>query len=175
MVDGFIEGLDRRVRTLVTLGVLALLLVLGAAWGWSAATKPFPGAVETATCVDTDISEGSRLFADQVVVNVLNAGGREGLAGQTMQLFADAGFVEGETGNAPRGTEVDLAQVWAPTKVDPAVRLVLTRLGPGAEFVRQDVDEPGVTVVVGDGFEELAEGKESVRVGRDTVVCSPPE
>ncbi|GGO73002.1 LytR C-terminal domain-containing protein [Nocardioides deserti] len=168
-------GLDDRLRSLVTLGVLALLLLVGAAWGWSAATKPFPGAVETPVCVDTELGPGDRLFADRVVVSVLNASRREGLASRTMQLFVDAGFVAGETGNAPRGTEVAYAQVWSDTADDPAVRLVRTRLGPDAGFDRRESVGPGVTVVVGDDFEDLVDGKESVRVKRDSVVCAPPE
>ncbi|MDN4161367.1 LytR C-terminal domain-containing protein [Nocardioides abyssi] len=170
-----LDGLDQRLRSLLTLGVLTLLLLLGAAWGWSAATKPFPGAVESPVCVDTEVSEGSKLFPDRVVVSVLNAGRREGLAGRTMQLFGDAGFVEGDTGNAPRGTEVAYAQVWAETPADPAVRLVRSRLGPDAGFERREGPGTGVTVVVGDGFQELLDGKESVKVKRDSVVCSPPE
>lgn len=168
-------GLDDRLRSLVTLGVLALLLLLGAAWGWTAATKPFPGAVETPACVDTELGKGDRLFADRVVVSVLNASRREGLASRTMQLFVDAGFVAGETGNAPRGTEVAYAQVWSDTAHDPAVRLVRTRLGPDAGFERRDGVGSGVTVVVGDDFEDLVDGKESVRVKKDSVVCAPPE
>ena len=170
-----LDGLDARLRSLLTLGVLTVLLLLGALWGWSAATKPFPGAVDSPTCVDTDISAGSRLFPDQVVVSVLNASGREGLAGRTSQLFTDGGYVAGDTGNAPRGTDVAFAQIWADTAADPAVRLVRSRLGPRAEVVRRDASAPGVTVVVGDGFEELARGKESVKVRRDATVCSPPE
>ncbi|MDN4171984.1 LytR C-terminal domain-containing protein [Nocardioides sp. SOB77] len=173
-MDGSRGGIDGRVRTLLTLGVLSLLLLGGAAWGWSALTEPVPGAVDSPTCVDTDVTAGSRLFADQVVVSVLNAGDREGLAGQTMQVLVDGGFVQGDTGNAPNGTEVAVAQIWADTPAHPAVRLVASRLGPEAEVVRRDSTEPGVTVVVGDGFEELVEGKESVRVRRDSVVCSPP-
>lgn len=170
-----LDNLDARLRSLLTLGVLALLLVVGAAWGWSAATKPFPGAVETPPCVDTTVKEGSRLFADRVVVSVLNASRREGLAGRTMQLLVEDGFVSGSTGNAPRGTDVAYAQVWAETAANPAVRLVRSRLGPDAGFAKREGIGPGVTVVVGDGFSELVKGKESVAVKRDSVVCSPPD
>lgn len=171
-----LHGLDQRVRTLLTIGVLALLLLAGAAWGWSAATKPFPGAVDTPVCTDVEVEAGSKLFADQVVVSVLNASGREGLAGRSMQLLTDDGFVAGDTGNAARGTRVDYAQVWTDGPANPAVRLLARRLGPDTRVVRRESDYPGVTVVVGDRFQELAgPDRTSIRVGRDSVVCSPPD
>ena len=165
---------DDRLRTMLTLGVLLLLLVVGAAWGWSAATKPFPGRVDPPICVDTTIEPGSRVFPDQVTVSVLNAGGREGLAGRTMRLFTDEGFGRGNLGNAPEDTDVADVQVWTDTPGSPAVRLVASRLGKKVPVVRRDTTTAGVTVVVGDRFDDLVKGRKAVRAREETTICSPP-
>ena len=93
-------------RSAVTLAVLCTLLAIGAAWGWDAATDPFPGKVEALTCVDQAVQEGEKVYPDQVVVSVFNAGTREGLAGRTMGLLVDEGFREGDSGNAPAKAKV---------------------------------------------------------------------
>ena len=167
-------GLSPTLRTGVTLAVLALLLVLGAAWGWSALTEPLPkaGAEPTGPCVETEVTAGSRVGPRQVLVSVLNAGTQEGLAGRTMKQLTQAGFGEGVSGNAPDGTEVRRAQVWAADVDSPAVRLVASRL-PGAEVVERRTTEPGVVVVVGDRFRKLDRGRRTVRVVEDTTICSP--
>lgn len=168
------QRIDPRVRTLLTLGALAALVLIGAAWGWSAATKPFPGRVEAPTCVEATIAKGSKVYPDQVTVSVLNASNREGLAGRTMRLLTDEGFGQGDSANAPADTEVAVAQVWAETPGDPAVRLVASRLGKDVEVVRRDTAAAGVTVVVGDGFEELVQGRKAVKARQDATICSPP-
>ena len=95
------------VKTAITLSVLGTILAVGAVWGWSVLTEPLPTDVVAPTCVATQISEGDKVFPRQVVVSVLNAGTREGLAGRTMRLFTDQGFTAGESANAPKGTDVE--------------------------------------------------------------------
>lgn len=162
------------VRTALTLSVLGVILAVGAAWGWSALTRPLPTEVAAPTCVATQISQGDKVFPRQVVVSVLNAGGREGLAGRTMRLFTDQGFTSGESGNAPKGTDVSTAEIWTENPSSPAVRLVRTRLGPGTKVVSKDVPQSGVVVVVGDGFAELGKGRATVTAREDSEICSPP-
>ena len=89
------------VRTALTMATLGVLLLVAAAWAISALTAPFPGKVDVPTCVATDVTKGEKVFPDQVVVSVYNAGTREGLAGLTMRQLTQLGFVEGESGNAP--------------------------------------------------------------------------
>src|SRR3712207_7224382 len=50
------------------------------------------------------------------------------LAARTMQDLVDQGFGEGDTANAPKNTDVALAEIWAPDGDSPAVKLVRTRL-----------------------------------------------
>ncbi|WP_337191524.1 LytR C-terminal domain-containing protein [Nocardioides flavescens] len=170
----FWDGLNARLRTLITLGALAVLLLGGVLWGFAQVTAPFPGKAEAPLCVDTSYAAGETLYPQDVTVSVLNASRREGLAGRTMQQFVDAGFAQGQISNAPEGTDVAAVEIWTDEPQDPAARLVRSRLGPVP--VRADDRSPvvGVTIVVGDGFTELSDGKASIALTAPTTVCSPP-
>jgi len=160
-------------RTAVTLVGLSLMLFAGAAWGWAQLSKPFPGKVEPPTCVDTVYSDGDKIYPQDVTVSVLNAGTREGLAARTMQLLVDDGFGEGDTSNAPKGTDVPYAEIWSADPGNPAVKLLRTRFGQ-IEVQDQDYEAAGLVLVVGDEFEALRPGRDSVRVrGEDVTVCGP--
>ncbi|MCW2796705.1 LytR C-terminal domain-containing protein [Nocardioides sp.] len=161
-------------RTAITLGVLGILVVIGASWGWSAVTEPFPGKVQAPVCVQQTIPAGERVFPQDVTVSVLNAGTREGLAGRTMQLLTDEGYAEGDLGNAPSATDVKGTEIWTSDPGSPAVSLVASRLGRGTQVVRRDVSYAGVVVVVGDDFTTLSKGRKSVVADSDSVICSPP-
>ncbi|WP_182525394.1 LytR C-terminal domain-containing protein [Nocardioides dongkuii] len=161
-------------RTTTTILVLCGLLAAGLVWGWSATTAPLPKSAEVAACEPTTVAAGEKVYPDQVVVSVLNAGSREGLAGRTMQLLVDEGFVEGRSTNAPKRTDVPFAEVWAEDPRSPAARLVASRLGKNVEVVRPRVVEPGVVVVVGDEFKKLAKGRKAVAADTETTVCMPP-
>ena len=52
--------MNAHVKALLTLGVLAVLLLFGITWGWSAVTSPFPHAAEDPTCVTTTLQPGNR-------------------------------------------------------------------------------------------------------------------
>ena len=159
-------------RTAVTLVGLGLMLVAAAAWGWTQLSKPFPGKAEPPTCVDSTYSDGDKIYPQDVTVSVLNASRREGLAARTMQDLVDAGFGEGDTANAPRGTDVPFAEIWEVDDGNPAVKLLRTKFGQ-IGVVEHDHEEPGLVVVVGDEFEQLREGRASVRVHSDVTVCGP--
>ncbi len=161
-------------RTATTLSVLGLLLVVAAAWGWSAATDPLPGKVDTAVCVDRTVTEGEKVFPQDVTVSVYNAGNREGLAGRVMRELTDAGFHEGSSGNAAPTVRVPVAQIWTLEPRNPDVRLVASRLGRNVDVQRREPVGHGVTVVVGDGFTEVREGREAVVARADATICSPP-
>jgi hypothetical protein len=166
--------MERAARSGLTLAGLALLVVLGALWGWSAMTQPLPGEAEPAKCVTRTVAAGDRVFPGQVTVSVFNAGNSNGLAGRTLAAFSAAGFAEGDTGNAPRNAEVARAVIWARTATSPDVRLVRSRLGPATRVVPRDAPGVGVTVVVGDAFTKLAKGPRSVRATQESEICSPP-
>ena len=157
-----------------TLVGLTVMLVVGVAWGWSQVTVPFPGKVEPPPCVDVTFPAGEEVYPQNVTVSVLNASDREGLAGFTLQALVGQGFHEGETGNAPEGTDIRLAEIWVPGDSTPAVALVKSRFQPVE--VRTDVqglDQPGVVVVVGDDFDDISKGRDSVTAKSETVICGP--
>ena len=161
-------------RTGLTLVVLAVLLLVGALWGWKALSSPFPKAAPAPKCISVQLQKGDHLRASQVTVSVLNGGTRDGLAERTMSTFEDQGFGAGDVGNAPQGTHVPFAQVWTQHPQDPAVRLVASRLGPQAHVVKRKVKGSGVVVVVGDGFKKLVAGESSIKLTQDYALCSPP-
>jgi len=165
--------MDARLKSLLTLGVLGVLLVVAGAWGISALTKPFPGSADPPLCVDVAFGEGERIFRGDVTVSVLNAGTRNGLAGLTMDLFVDAGFAEGQEGNANEGPQVENVEIWTEDPRHPAVRLVAGQLGEDVKVVRRDPTTAGVQVVVGDEFEDLVNGPRKIVAQSDVEVCGP--
>lgn len=161
-------------RSTLTLAGLSVLLVIGALWGWSAVTAPFPGKSDPPVCVNRSVGAGEKVFPEQVTVTVLNASDRNGLASSTLALFTDAGFGRGTTGNAPRNADVAHAEIWTRNPDNPDVQLVKSRLGARAEIVDRSYDGYGVVVVVGDGFEDLVKGERSVKAPDTATICSPP-
>ncbi|GAB6987037.1 LytR C-terminal domain-containing protein [Nocardioides pyridinolyticus] len=161
-------------RTAITISVLGLMLVVAAVWGWSAATDPLPQKVDTAICVDRAVPAGDKVFPQDVTVSVYNAGTREGLAGRVMQELTDAGFHEGNSGNAAPTVRVPVVQVWTLEPRNPDVLLVASRLGADVDIQRREPVGFGVTVVVGDGFAEVRDGRKAVVARADATICSPP-
>lgn len=156
----------------MTLAVLVGIVLVWLVYGWSATTQPFPGRAAAPTCVDVLIPAGTRVDPADVTVSVLNGGTREGLAGRTMQQFLDQGFAEGDNANAPEGTAVVNAQIWSDQPDHPAVKLLASRI-PGVEVVPSPSPAAGITVVVGDEFDELVDGKRRVKARTDVTVCGP--
>jgi hypothetical protein len=167
-------NLSQHVKTLLTLAVLAVLVMAGVTWGWSALTSPFPHTAKESACLTTTLQPGDRVSAPKLIVSVFNASDRVGLAERTMSEFENQGFGPGNVGNAPKGTVVQYAQVWSMDPHDPAVRLVVSRLGRLAHVIKKNHSGPGIVVVVGTRFQKLVPGRSSVKVTRPTTICSPP-
>jgi hypothetical protein len=162
------------VKTVLTLAVLAALVLVGVAWGWSSMTTPFPHKAAPKDCYTTQLQPGDRVSAPKVTVSVYNASDRVGLAGRTMSAFEDQGFASGKVGNAPKDTSVVYAQIWTEDRHNPAVRLVASRLGPRAHVIDHAPKGTGVSVMVGPKFVKLVQGRQSVKVTEPTTICSPP-
>ena len=167
-------SLGQAARTAITIAVLCVVLAVAALWGWSAATEPFPGKVDTPVCVEQTVKAGTKVFPQDVTVSVYNASTRDGLAGRTMAMFTTAGFREGSSGNVGAKPPVTTAQIWTTDPSSPAVALVASRLGKGVKVVRRDGPGFGVAVVVGERFTKLVDGRRSVRAAKDAQICSPP-
>ncbi len=166
--------MDARVKSLATLSVLGVLLVVAGAWGISALTEPFPERAAPAICVDASFAQGDRIKRSDVTVSVLNAGSRNGLAGLTLDLFVDAGFAEGQQGNTQDGPEVKNVEIWTDQPGHPAVKLVAQQLGKAVKVVRREPTVAGVQVVVGDKFTDLVDGPRGIRARNDVEVCGAP-
>lgn len=166
--------MNQHVKTLLTLAVLTVLVLVGLTWGLSAMTRPFPHTVATKPCYPTAYHAGQRISPPLVLVNVYNASDRDGLAERTMSAFDNQGFGPGSVGNAPDKAVVHFAQVWTLDPGAPDVKLVASRLGPQARVVRRDGGTDGVVVVVGPKFTKLKTGAPSIKVTGNATVCSPP-
>ena len=157
----------------LTLLVLTGLLVVAALWGWRAATKPFPGTEPAPLCTEVTALTGKQVFRDQVAVSVYNGSNRSGLAGATMELLEDRGFVGADSGNAP--AKINGVQIWSDEPRNAAVRLV-ARQFKSAKVVSGEQLGRGVVVVVGESFKSLREKEvESVTAVEASTFCSPPE
>lgn len=159
-------------RSGLTLLVLTLILVVAGAWGWSAFTEPFPAEEEVPLCIDKDVTAGTTVSRDEVVVSVFNGSARNGLAGSTRDALVKRGFVAGDTGNAPDRSAATL--IISSDPENPAVQLV-QRQFKGAKVVPDEGGQPlglGVVVVVGEGFQKLR-GKQvkSVEAVADATFC----
>ncbi|MBO0843206.1 MAG: LytR C-terminal domain-containing protein [Nocardioides sp.] len=169
MLDSALHGL----RTFIIMAVLVVLVALAFTWGWKAMTAPFPQKVAAPPCVQTKVKQGDKVYPSQVVVSVLNASSRSGLAGRAMSTLTDKGFVKGSTNNAPSGTKVEGAEVWTSDPSSPAAQLVASWLG-NAKIVRGTASSPGITVVAGPKLGNLTTGKKYVVATKDGEICSPP-
>jgi hypothetical protein len=161
---------NRRAVSAVTLVVLFCLLVAGAVVGWRTLSAPVPGGDEPTTtasdpaCNDP-VARGDVVRPADITVSVYNAGSRSGLAGQTLSELQARGFIAGDVGNAPVEMEdVEFVRVLAPTKTDPAARLVALQFG--AQTIIEPITDdlgPGVELIVGDRFVGLVEAPQKIR------------
>lgn len=163
----------RSLRSTLTLVFLVALLAGAAVWGWGAAMKPLPDSQDQPLCEDSAVDAGQKVYPDQVTVSVFNASARSGLATRTMDLFVDKGFAQGDSGNAPRGTTVQHAQIWTSDRRSPAVRLTSSHLGDRATVQKGEQLGVGVVVVVGEDFGELVRGRKWVKAVQSGSICSP--
>jgi hypothetical protein len=162
------------VKSVLTLVVLLVILLGAGFWGWQAFTEPLPTAEEVPVCEDTRMPSGARVLPEQVTVSVYNASERTGLAGFTMELLLNEGFAEGESGNAPDGTDVTLAEVWAEDPDGPAAVLIQSYLGRSVEIREPPATlGPGVVVIVGEQFKRLRPGQPFVDADQEATVCVP--
>lgn len=156
-------------KSTLTLAFLGLLLVVATVWGWSAFTEPFPQDEPVAICQDTQISAGTEVRRDQVVVSVFNGSGRSGLASSTSAQLSERGFVAGDVGDSPQPAST--TQIWASDPTNPAVVLV-KRQFKKAKVVSGDDIGVGVVVVLGEKFQTLRKKQvESVLAKADATYC----
>lgn len=169
---------DRRILTALTLVVLTGILVVGAVVGVRSLFAPLPSdesgevAAPAASGCNPDLRAGERVRSKEVAVSVYNASNRGGLAERTRNQLEKRGFLPGEVGNAPAGLDVQSVRVLAPSRKDPAARLVARQFG-GKRLI-QVTDEnygPGVDVVVGSDFDGLVDARKRIKAKVDGSGC----
>lgn len=172
--------MDRRALSALTLVVLTGLLVLGAVVGVRTLFAPLPGAegeeeAEAPAAVEAckeELVAGKRVRTKDVAVSVFNAGSQGGLATRTRDQLVERGFLPGDVGNAPEGLEVQFVRVLAPSRRDPAARLVARQFGKDTFVQVTDEDYgPGVDVVVGSDFTGLVDGPKRIKAKVDGSGC----
>lgn len=166
----------RHLTTTITMLVLIGILVLGAVWGWRSLTADLPSndTLTSSDCTTEELEEGQRLRARQVEVSVYNGGSQPGLADSTLSALEDRGFLAGEVGNAPEDAEVRRVEVRAETEDDLAARLVARQFGKNTEVTVADEDlGPGVDVIVGNRFRQLAKAPRRIQAEEAQEVCLP--
>lgn len=169
--------MDHRKTAGPTLLVLFLICLAMAFWGLRTVQQGFPETpISTNSgpyCVERQVAAGERVYPQDVMVSVYNAGGRAGGASRIMGDLVERGFARGLTGNAE--SDLKFVQVWAEDPDNPAVQLVARQFGKRTKIVR---DQPemgeGVVVVVGSQLKGPRRKIDSVTAEADTTICSPP-
>jgi hypothetical protein len=167
--------------TAATMLILIGVLVAATTWGWKALLAPVPAVDVVAedpspTCATEQVKAGQRIRAGQVKVSVFNSSSRSGLAGTTMDLLVERGFVGGDIGNAPSDVEVRNIEVWSTIENDVRARLVARQFGKKTTVRFSDLDlGVGVDVIVGDRFRGLSRAPSSLLVKDPLKVCVPVE
>ena len=164
-----------RWRTPITLLVL-LGVVVGAGWyGWEQFNDPVENPfAEQPRCTDEKFAEGDRLEADQVQVNVYNAGNVEGLATTTMDQLRRRGFLEGTAENAPSDVSVDDVAIYDRQPESAAVRLVKKQFTGRVEVLQRPDIADGIDIVVGSRFSGIdSKAKTDVQISAEEDICVP--
>ncbi len=162
-----------RMRSFVTLSVLAAILMVGAVGGWRALTQPVPER-SSARCVDTDVAAGSVLTPDQVAIRIMNASGQAGLASRTMEALTARGFASAGTGNLAN-SQITGIRIWSDDPSNPAVVLLRSQFKKAKVVTGMPSDEPGLVIVLGKKPSKLSRtGLNEILLETDAQVCSPP-
>jgi hypothetical protein len=168
----------RQLRTVATMVVLVGILVAAAYVGWVGLTQGWLGdsGQPTANGVPEESCSAPpprTLRTDRVRVSVYNAGAPSGQATALMGALSSQGFLEGELGDAPDPVDVEGIVVWPGTAGRARVRLVVHQFETARVAQRHSSLGPGVTVLIGEEFEGLADdAPRLVDVARPEV-CGP--
>lgn len=153
----------------------AVVLFLGGSFiGFKLLTASADTFEEAPTCENRTVAEGEQLTSNLITVNVYNASQRAGLANRVSINLQRRGFQAGTVANSASEIEPDAVAVLSDDQEDPRVRLVAEQFDD-VEFSEPDIDvTEGVTVIVGDDYEELVEdAAQEIESDRAITVCVP--
>jgi hypothetical protein len=157
-----------------TIFASVVILVLGVFVGVRLLTATADTFDEASTCENRTIDKGAKLTSNLVSVNVYNASQRSGLANRVAINLQRRGFLSGTVANSTSEVKPGTAAILTDDRDDPRVKLVAEQFA-GVEFAEPDINVPeGVTVIVGDDYQDLAAGApREVESDRPVTVCVP--
>lgn len=150
------ERVRRRRRTLITLGVVVLVLFFAFWYGLSyyqASSDEKGSGTPAATCATPDPKVAT---AENTEVRVYNATTRAGLAGKTANAFKARGFTVSAVANDPTSRPTPAtAEVRYGPKGAAQARLVLAQLPKGTTSINDKRATAVVDVALGTRFQTL--------------------
>ena len=157
-----------------TIFMSIVILVVGVFVGIKLLTASADTFDAAPTCEDRTIDKGGKLTSNLVTVNVYNASQRAGLANRVAINLQRRGFLSGTVANSASEVKPGTAAILTSDRDDPRVKLVAEQFD-GVEFAEPDVNVPdGVTVIVGDDYQDLAKGApRELESDRPVTVCVP--
>jgi hypothetical protein len=164
----------------VTLLVLLVLLLGAALYGWQTIISP---ATEDNTAGNPKPSDkcdrfqqfhrGQLIRADDIIVNVYNAGSIANLAEETLTGLKERGFKPGVFDNAPSQVSASNVTILTQGKLTPQVRLVAQQFKGEIRYSRGNPIDTGIDVIVGNEFKGIdAKAKKTLRLKRDVSTCT---
>jgi hypothetical protein len=156
-----------------TVVVAVLFFVVATIVGWRLLTASADTFTEAPTCEDRTVAEGEQLPSNMVMVNVYNASQRAGLANRVSINLQRRGFQAGTVANSTSEIKPDSVAILTDDREDPRVKLVAEQFDE-PEFHEPDIDvTEGVTVIVGDAYEDLVDAPREIESDRSITVCVP--
>lgn len=167
-------------KTPITLVVLLGILLGAAVYGWQTIISPggaestsrAPKSTPTHKCVrKTTFKKGQLIRAQDIVVNVYNAGEISGLAGNTLSALVAKGFKPGISDNAPDTLTTRNVAIVSGVPKSPEVRLVRIQFQGRVRVVSGEL-ATGIDVIVGDNFRSVdPNATTSIRLKREITSC----
>lgn len=156
-----------------TIIVTVILFVAAVVVGFKLLTASADTFDEAPTCDSRTIAEGETLTSNLVTVNVFNASQRAGLANRVSINLQGRGFLAGTVANSTSEVKPDSVAILTDNREDPRVKLVAEQFD-GVEYAEPDIRATeGVTVIIGDSYEDLVDGPREIETDRAVTVCVP--
>lgn len=156
-----------------TIFVSIVLFVVGLFVGFKLLTATADTFDAAPTCENRTVAEGEKLTSNLVTVNVYNASQRAGLANRVSINLQRRGFQAGTVANSTSEVKPDAVAILTDDRDDPRVKLVAQQFDD-VEFSEPDIKiADGVTVIVGDAYQDLVEAPRDIESDREITVCVP--
>lgn len=172
--------MTRTTRSMIAMGVLISILIVGGFVGIRLLTAPLPALPQdqAATCQPRTIRAGGTLTASDVTVDVYNASAISGLANRAMLALGKVGFQSGTLGNLPAKAKAKVGKrvtILTRDRTNDPVRLVAAQFKGKLRYSKQRVDtDKAVQVVVGAKYKGLDKSAMHKLKAKDpTEVCIP--